>query len=182
MITLRAFCCFCGLLIAGCGWNNVSQQEPSETVPFPKVTGTDAVGTNRVVVLSNCEISLEEPYFWRDWQPVVVDPGPDGGSPLRVAFVLQITNLGDVVRQIAWEGSVNDGDDVLYPVQFTDKSQTPQYSVTLAPGEKYTIHLVNHGGPYLPIGSKASLSLRFTVDDKNTGNITTLPVMINQTM
>ena len=182
MITLRVFCCFCGLLIAGCGWNNVSQQEPSQAVLFPKVTGTDTVGIDSVVVLSNCEISLEEPYFWRDWQPVVVDPGPDGGSPLRVAVVLQITNLGDVVRQIAWEGSVNDGDDVSYPVQFTDRSQTLQYSVTLAPGEKYTIHLVNHDGPYLPVGSKASLSLRLTVDGKNSGDIDSTQLRVNQTM
>ena len=181
MIVLRSLCCICSLLIAGCGWNNFAVQGYSVPVSLPKTAGTNTVGRNSVV-LSSCEISLGEPYFWRDWQPVVIDPGPDGGSPLRVAVVLQITNLGDVIQQIAWEGSLTDVDEVSYLMQFTDRSQTPMNSVTLAPGEKYTIHLVDHDGPYLPVGSKASLSLRLTVDDKNTGNITTLPVIVNQTM
>ena len=182
MIVLRALCIFCSLLIAACGWNSVAQQKSTTLISSSKTAGADTVGTNSTVVLSTCEVSLGEPYFWRDWQPDVRDPGPDGGSPLRVTVVLEITNHGDVNQKITWEGTVKDGDDVSYPVQFTDRSQTLQYSVTLAPGEKYTIHLVNHDGPYLPVGSKASLSLLLTADDKNTGNITTLPVIVNQTM
>ncbi len=182
MIIRIALCCYCSLLIAGCGLNNVPQQQSSEPVSFSQTTGINTVELDSITVLSSCEISLGEPYFWRDWQPVVIDPGPDGGSPLRVAVVLQITNFGDVIQQIAWEGSLTDVDEVSYLMQFTDRSQTPMNSVTLAPGEKYTIHLVGHDGPYLPVGSKASLSLRLTADDKNTGNITTLPVIVNQTM
>ena len=181
MIVLRSLCCICSLLIAGCGWNNFAVQGYSEAVSLPKPAGTNTVGRNSVV-LSSCEISLGEPYFWRDWQPVVVDAGPDGGSPLRVGVILQIANLADIVQQIAWDGSVIDGDDVSYPVQFTDRSQILQDSVTLAPGEKYTIELVAHDGPYLPVGSKASLNLSLTIDEKNSGNITSAIFPVNQTM
>ena len=182
MIVLRALCISCSLLIAACGWNSVTQQELTTFTSSSKTVGADNVGIDGTVVLSTCEISLGEPYFWRDWQHEVLDPGPDGGSPLRVAVVLEITNHGGVNQQITWEGTVKDGDDVSYPVEFTDRSQTPQNSVILSPGQKYTIHLIGHDGPYLPVESKASLNLSLTIDGKNRGTITSTQLLVNQTM
>ena len=176
MIVLRVLCIFSSVVIAACGWSSVAQQKSTTPISSSRITGANTV------VLSNCEIGLKELYFWRDWQRDVVDPGPDGGSPLRVAVVLEITNLGDVVQQIVWEGFVKDGDDVSYPVQFTDRSQTPQFSVTLSPGQKYMIDLIGHDGPYLPVESKASLNLIMTVDGKDRGNITSTQLLVNQTM
>ena len=77
---------------------------------------------------------------------------------------------------------MKDVDEVSYPLQFTDRSQTTLDSVTLVPGEKYTIRLISHDGPYLPVGSKASLSLRLTVDGKHSGDINSTQSRVNQTM
>jgi len=158
------------------------QQELTGLGSLHQTIDTNTGQINSTIVLSDCEVSLREPYFWRDWQPDVLDPGPDGGSPLRVAVVFEITNLGDVTQQIAWGGSVRDGDDNSHPVQFTDRSQTPQKSVTLLPGQNYMIDLISRDGPYLPVGSKVALNLSLTVDGKGRENLTSTQLFVNQTM
>ena len=127
-------------------------------------------------------VELGTPYLWRDWQPIVNSPGPDGGSPLYVSFDFLVTNSSDSRQEIAWAVYVKDADNVLRELRFTDRSQIPLNSMSIAPDKAVTIELVAHNGPYLPIGNTTSLQVQFTVNNKLRAEQNTTPVIVNQTM
>ena len=147
----------------------------------PEVDTSNTVDIMAETQIAGCEITLSEPYLWRDWQPTVAKPGSDGGSPLRASVLLLIINRGDSKRSIAWEGYLEDVTGMRYLLRFTDRSQTPQHSITLAPGGVYQGDLVAHEGPYLPVGSSASVKFHFEIDGDHTGHLSAGTVSVDRT-
>jgi len=127
-------------------------------------------------------VELGTPYLWRDWQPIVNSPGPDGGSPLYVSFDLLITNASEIRQEIAWVVYVEDADNILRELRFTDRSQIPVSSMSIAPDKAVTIELVAHNGPYLPIGNKTSLHVELLVNNKYRAEQRTTSVIVYRTM
>ena len=131
--------------------------------------------------IAGCEIVLSDPYLWRNWQPIVANAGSDGGSPLRASVLLVIVNRGDTKRSITWKGFLVDAADNQFPLRFTDRSQTHQHFVTLEPAETYQAGLVAHNGPYLPVGSRASIDFDFEINGDHTGHLSSVSVNVERT-
>jgi hypothetical protein len=127
-------------------------------------------------------VELGTPYLWRDWQPIVNSPGPDGGSPLYVSFDFLVTNSSESRQEIAWAVYVKGADNVLRELRFTDRSQVPLSSISIAPDRAVTIELVAHNGPYLPIGNKTSLHVELLVNNRYHAEQRTTPVIVYRTM
>ena len=127
-------------------------------------------------------VELGTPYLWRDWQLIVNNPGPDGGSPLYVSLDFLVTNSSESRQEIAWVVYVEDADNILRELRFTDGSQIPLSSMSIAPDKAVTIELVAHNGPYLPIGNKTSLHVELLVNNKYHAEQRTTPVIVYRTM
>ena len=174
------------LLLLGCA--QTVSVIPDVTDPYskPRLDNVDSdvviVASESKLELAGCQISLGELFLWRDWQPVVGNPGPDGGSPLGVVISLVISNRSDSNHQISWLGAVEDMNGELHQIVFTDRSQIVRRAVNLAVGEEFRVELVAHNGPYLPVDSTARLSMQFIVDDQIKEKLDTGLAIVNQTM
>ena len=131
--------------------------------------------------INGFDITLSDPYLWRDWQPVVSNPGADGGSPLRAAVTLLITNGEEIKRAISWKTFLESADGEQFLLQWTDRAQTPQFAAALGPGQTYEVELVAHNGPYLPVGSSVSIHFQFETDGDQTGHLSSGSVNVERT-
>jgi hypothetical protein len=168
-------------LLSGCAvfWPpDVQSLDPSVETEADTSKALDTAARNQI---AGCDITLSDPYLWRNWQPIVANPGSDGGSPLRASVLLVIVNRGDAKRSITWKGFLVDAADNQFPLRFTDRSQTPQHFVTLEPGDTYQAGLMAHNGPYLPVGSSASINFDFEVNSGHTGHLSSVPVNVERT-
>ena len=131
--------------------------------------------------INGFDVALSDPYLWRDWQPVVANPGTDGGSPLRAAVMLVITNREEIKRPISWKAFLESADGERFPLHWTDRAQTPQYAATLGSGQTYQAELVAHNGPYLSIGSKAAIRFDLYSGDEHVGHLYSVLVNVERT-
>ena len=131
--------------------------------------------------INGFDIALSDPYLWRDWQPVVSNPGADGGSPLRAAVTLLITNRKEIKRPISWKAFLESAEGERFPLHWTDRAQIPQFAATLGPGQTYQVDLVAHNGPYLPVGSSTSIHFEFETDGDQTGHLSYGSVSVERT-
>ena len=131
--------------------------------------------------INGFDVGLSDPYLWRDWQPVVSNPGADGGSSLRAAVTLIITNREEIKRPISWKAFLESADGEQFPLHWTDRAQTPQFAVTLGSGQTYQVDLVAHNGPYLPVGSSTSIHFEFETDGDQTGHLSSASVSVERT-
>ena len=171
------------LLIAGCNhhpWAN------DGAIKSPTFVGTEDQFDQGVrstsIIIEGCEIALGQPYLWRDWLPSHRNLRTDRGSPLRVSVLLLVSNLSKIPHQVTWEPYIQDREGKSHSLTFFDRSQRLQQSVLLSPGAVYETELIAHKGPFLSVGRKASVHMRILVDEKYAGQLTTSPVVINQTM
>jgi len=185
MFILRRLIFFMGIAcfaIGGCKTNLAQQDAGSDSPTHNPAKEVYREGNSVRFPAIGISVELGTPYLWRDWQPIVNSPGPDGGSPLYVSFDFLVTNSSDSRQEIAWAVYVKDADNVLRELRFTDRSQIPLNSMSIAPDKAVTIELVAHNGPYLPIGNTTSLQVQFTVNNKLRAEQNTTPVIVNQTM
>ncbi|HTX67062.1 MAG TPA: hypothetical protein VMD31_14925 [Opitutaceae bacterium] len=158
--------------------------------------------------LDSCTITVLEVYCWRDWMPIVAQPGPDRGSPLRVKVRLQLDNSTGAATHLAFRGRVLDEAGKGYPITFgaqpnyrilpvavaaTYRDLTPgareavdaKYGVVwsgpLQPGESREVELLAGDGPYLPVGSAVRVELTWTDAKGASVSLTTEPAPINRT-
>lgn len=131
--------------------------------------------------INGFDITLSDPYLWRDWQPVVSNPGADGGSPLQAAVTLLITNREEIKRSISWKAFLESADGERFPLHWTDRAQIPQFAVTLGSGQSYQLDLVAHNGPYLPVGSSVSINFEFEINGDQTGYLSSGSVSVERT-
>ena len=168
--------------IGGCKTNLTQQEAGSDSSTHNPTKEVNSEENSVRFPEFGISVELGTPYLWRDWQPTVGNLGPDGGSPLYVSFDFLVTNSSDSRQEIAWAVYVKDADNVLRELRFTDRSQIPLNSMSIAPDKAVTIELVAHNGPYLPIGNTTSLQVQFTVNNKLRAEQNTTPVIVNQTM
>jgi len=106
------------LLLLSCAQTNSVIPDVTDPYSKPRLDNVDSdlviVASESKLELAGCQISLGEPFLWRDWQPVVGNPGPDGGSPLGVVISLVVSNRSDSNHQISWLGAVEDMNGDLY--------------------------------------------------------------------
>lgn len=158
--------------------------------------------------LASCTITVLEVYCWRDWMPIVAQPGPDRGSPLRVRVRLQLDNSGGGATRLAFHARVLDEAGKAYPITFgaqpdyrilpvavatTYRDLDPAareavdakcgvvWSGALQPGEGREVELLAGDGPYLAVGSAVRVELTWTDTKGAAVSITTGPATINRT-
>lgn len=147
------------------------------------------------VQTGKCKILALRIYPWRDWMPMVADPGPDGGSPLRVRVSLIFDNSRGEAEKLSFRAFIVDSQGQSYPVIFrvmpnynvlpdavakaypsydneARKSAMAQYNViwdgTLKAGETRDTELFTNQGPYLTVGSIIHVRLEWTDGKGNT--------------
>ena len=142
-----------------------------------------------------CRIMALRTYPWRDWMPMVANPGPDGGSPLRIKVSLRFDNSRGEAEKLSFRTFVVDSNGHSHPVVFrvlpnfrvlpdaiaksypsydneTRKSAMAKYNViwdgTLGAGETRDAELITNQGPYLPVGSKIHVRIEWSDSRGNT--------------
>ena len=158
--------------------------------------------------LDSCTITVLEVYCWRDWMPIVAQPGPDRGSPLRVKVRVQLDNAGGGATRLAFHARVLDEAGKAYPITFgtqpnyrllpaavattyrdlepaarqaVDAKYGIVWSGALQPGEGREVELLASDGPYLAVGSAVRVELTWTDAQGASVSITTAPAPINRT-
>ena len=179
LIFVLGIACF---VIGGCKTHLAQQDAGSDSPTYNSAKEVYREGNSVRFPEFGISVELGTPYLWRDWQLIVNSPGPDGGSPLYVSFDFLVTNSSESRQEIAWAVYVKDADNVLRELRFTDRSQIPLSSMSIAPDKSATIELVAHNGPYLPIGNKTSLHVELLVNNKYYAKQRTMPVIVYQTM
>jgi hypothetical protein len=185
MFILRRSIYFIGVAcfaIGGCKMKLTPQHSGSDSPTHTSAKEIYREGNSVIFPAIGVSVELGTPYLWRDWQPIVNSPGPDGGSPLYVSFDFLVTNSSESRQEIAWAVYVKDADNILRELRFTDRSQIPLSSMSIASDKSATIELVAHNGPYLPIGNKTSLHVELLVNNKYHAEQRTTPVIVYRTM
>tara|TARA_Y100001960_G_scaffold330627_1_gene425180 strand:+ start:84 stop:656 length:573 start_codon:yes stop_codon:yes gene_type:complete len=139
------------------------------------------ISASSSIRINGFDIALSDPYLWRDWQPVVSNPGADGGSPLRAAVTLVIVNREEIKRPISWKSLLESAEGEQFPLHWTDRAQIPQSATTLGSGQTYQLDLVVHNGPYLPVGSSASINFQFEINGDPAGDLSSGSVSVERT-
>lgn len=157
----------------------------------PDVTQARYSDDSIVSKLGDCKISVLGTYLWRDWMPVVDQPGSDKGSPLHSKIQLYLNNsAGDGIK-LSYQGVVISSKGQSSSVTFTvlpnyrlipesinnpeswqtmdetaRKAVIAKYNVfwtgELKPGETRKVELLSADGPYLPGGDMATIEITLT--------------------
>lgn len=101
----------------------------------------------------------------RDWSPQVQTPGPDGGSPLGVKLQLRLSNSGNDDLRLTFAAFISDKQGRTYPTTFLVLPGPYKWNGSLAARQEMTIEMGSSDGPYLPVGSTASVVITWTAQD-----------------
>jgi len=121
--------------------------------------------------ITGCVITVDDAFFWRDWMPTVsMDTVPsnksnDGGKPLYVSVSLKLDNLKGPQKQLSWEAFILAEDNTIYPLNLVDETGKPGWTGIIEAGETKNVKLMSHNGPYIAVGTKMEVFIRFTDQD-----------------
>ena len=129
--------------------------------------GQEAALKPAVFKLGDCQITVLEVSFWRDWMPIVAHPGPDHGSPLRAVIKLRLSNSSAADVKLAWTAAVIGDDGKSNLLEFRALPDDGAiWNRTLTKGGSREIVMTAQDGPYLPVGSLVCVEMIWT-DQKN---------------
>ena len=134
-----------------------NNQTAISTVAQQNTTGSYEIN------LAGCQIKLREPYFWRDWQPDVDQPGPAGGSPLYASADLTLSNPQKNRMAVSWEVWLEDSDNRSLIMQTTNRSGLSNSGAILDPESTTSTSLMIRNGPYLRLGLVLVFILSFAI-------------------
>jgi len=169
---------------------------------------TTAGSQGASVRLGASTITVIEVYGWRDWMPIVSQPGPDHGSPLHIRIRLGLDNSAGTATKLTFVGRVLDDSGKSYPLTFgaqpnyhvlpvavastyrdldpaareaVDAKYDVVWSGGLKAGEVREVELLAGDGPYLPVGSAVRVQLTWTNPEGASVTVTSAPASINRT-
>ena len=159
--------------------------------------------------IGNTKITLLNVYFWRDWQPIVAQPGKDGGSPLHLVVKLCIENNASIQTHLSYTAKIVEQSgrtydlnldaspnyrliqdkDTRFPDNLDGKSRVALYKKyniiwngDLRPNETREVELTSHDGPYLSLdGLYAVEMLWIDATDNKSIKMVTPAEMIHRT-
>jgi hypothetical protein len=171
-----------------------AENNPSLNNPRTDIQDTDPVivaNEYPAFTLGTCKITVLKTYLWRDWMPVVDQPGSDKGSPLHSKIQLNLDNSAGGGIKLSYQGVVISSKGQSFAVTFTvlpnyrlipesidnpeswqtmdetaRKAVIAKYNVLwtgeLKPGETRKVELLSADGPYLPGGDIATVEITLT--------------------
>jgi hypothetical protein len=199
LILTAGVCCF--ILSIGIGWTSPISW------PSARQAGTSSPSL-KAIELGGCKISPLSVYFWRDWMPIVAQPGADRGSALYAKVKLLVDNSAGGATVLSFKANVFDERGQSYPATFSvqpdyrllpqsvnesyssldeqgKKEALAKYHVVwdgvLKPGEVREVELLSHDGPYLPVGSRVYVEFIFTDQQGRSASVKTPSDAINRT-
>ena len=148
--------------LLGCYGNTAPPVNASETT-FAENSRPATASLNRGEI-GNVKFSIQDPYVWRDWQPLVRQPGPDGGSPLMASFRLTGINPTSTNKAFSIRAWVSAKDGVVTPVEIVDRTRFSIERLSLDSLSKREISLLIPNGPYLDPGTEITLLLEIKAE------------------
>jgi hypothetical protein len=180
----------------------------SDARPNPKPAPAALSEEVNAAELGQCKITVLKSYFWRDWMPIVEEPGPDGGSPLRLTVTLKLENPAKEAARLSCTGvAINakgearaltlhiqpnfrvlpDEISKSYPDMDAEskKKVIDKYRVlwdgALEPGESRELILGVNNGPYWPAHSIMHVELTWMDQNDHAVIVKTPPAEIDRT-
>jgi hypothetical protein len=138
------------------------------------------------VYLGKCRITIIEASIWRDWMPIVENPGPDGGSPLHARIRIWLDNSAGELTRLSFQAVIADDQAHHYALSLhalpnlrilpenvrksfnaldreSRKKLTSKYNIiwngVLNKGETREVEFISAEGPYIPAGSHAHIEI-----------------------
>ena len=130
--------------------------------------------------INGCLLTLEDPYIWRNWQPTIAMPGPDGGSPLLLSLDFTMVNLTSSEKLFFLKGWVKSGDLGMTRITLTNRRGLSQTIVKLKPDTSRRISVVSRDGPYVAIGSTAIVVLELETKEGDAIVVATRPGIVQE--
>lgn len=155
-----------------------------------------------------CRISVVGSAFWRSWMPIVHQPRPDRGSPLRAKVTFMLDNAAGARTQLSFRATIVDDKGSSHPATFRvmpDYRRLPddvaralrtydepakqdlltKYEVVwdglLKRGETREVTFVASDGPYVPAGSRVHIEAVWTDDKGNSATVKTADSIVERT-
>ena len=125
-------------------------------------------------------------FLGRDFMPIVVNPGPDGGRPLGGVVELGVRSTGPA-NQFTLQAAVYDSQGRRYPLTATPhdadrERQSPGqpfvWDGTVARDATLTLRVVLSDGPYLAVDSRVYVVLELTGQGGQKGALRTAETRI----
>lgn len=111
------------------------------------------------------EVRLLDASLWRDWMPIVQEPGADGGSPLYARIELDLHNRGRTPLRLTWHVELVVGAKV-YALPFQAQDKTGKtWTGRLGADARQVVELFTRAGPYLAVGTEVYARAVFSADD-----------------
>ena len=156
----RALLLLAVVLCAGC-FEDGSPTAPSE--PRADVRINDVTFTATSVSLS------------RDFMPIVLVPGRDGGGALTGVIAVGAANRGSREARFSVAASVYDHAGTRHLATAVPRlaGRLAVWDGSIAPGQGLEFEVALSNGPYLAVGSLAFVVLQFTAQDGDDGTIRT---------
>ena len=143
--------------------------QPAPQQRHPSVASPPSGDLPNTGTVDDCEITITDANYQRDWMPIVSHPGPDGGSPLwtTVRFHVQsrasravplrfsgwvFPQSGAAPQALTWMIRREGGLD---PV-----SRAPSPSVSIVPNQALDLEMLSFDGPYVPLPNTVHAALR----------------------
>ncbi|MBT3311025.1 MAG: hypothetical protein HN737_12865 [Desulfobacterales bacterium] len=121
--------------------------------------------TKIIGIHNDIKITLADTFIWRDWQPIVSRPGKDDGSPLMIVSSFIFDNSKGGPKEIHWEAFLLlSGTENIYPVEIWDADSILPWGGNLQANETKSVRLRTSSGPYLKVGDRLTLVVRFIIN------------------
>lgn len=146
------------ILLTGCkAWNEfILALGGDSRQTIPEIDSLEGTGK-----LGSCSVSIKNVYLWRDWQPIVENPGEDGGSPLYVSTGLHIDNSKGSATKLSWKAyAFEPTSKKYYSLELLDKNGSPAWNGKIGDSEVKKPNLMTHDGPHLSVGTSLILVIR----------------------
>ncbi len=153
----------------------------SPTAPSGNTTTPPNLATS--VSIGSASFTVTSAYFWRDWMPVVGNPGPDGGSPLMAVINVTIDNAGAADRAtLLCTVRDSSGKNYLVTTTVVNAATGKDWDGTILPNTRTNLSITLRDGPYLPVKSTVMAVLTWNNGSTRVASMRTPEVQVQQTM
>ncbi|OEU76808.1 MAG: hypothetical protein BA864_07255 [Desulfuromonadales bacterium C00003093] len=145
---------------------------------FFSYVGKKSKMSNRIESLT---VNIIKSYAYRDWMPIVLRPGPDGGSPLFLGVAILLHNQGKSPLCIEKDAYIETEEGGQYPIMLENLSEGPTWPVNINAGQTIQTFIGTRSGPYLPVGSQFHLIIRLVANSGETTTVRIPDIVVGKT-
>ncbi len=162
------------VMLPSCGGSPVSPSDSPTTPP----------GLSTSISMGSVSLRATGATFWRDWMPIVQNPGPDGGSALMATIDITVESTGAANRFTLTTPAIRDSSGKNYPttVSAIETASGGAWDGTAPANTRFQIHITLREGPYLAVDSQVFAVLTWTDQAGRVASMRTADGHIRATM